>query len=736
MKNLSARVRGMFNKVTKKVYQILPIPISYKYKIKNFLLTKCRFIFIEPTNIQPSLPQPSEQKSSSALDQSELPIANGIWEWADYKLLKDRVHAQKKLRAGQNDNETVPMINISKLDKFAASIHLPEPGLHPEVSIIIPVYNNIKLTLECLASIARNTDTKIPYEIIVADDASTDITAKVLSKIKNLRVKTHPKNLGFLQNCNATFPEARGNYTLLLNNDTQVQSGWLTALLNVYQSEPQVGAVGAKIIFPNGILQEAGAHILNNAAIEMIGYGESPKQPRYNYLREVDYCSGVCLLLKTDLLKELQGFDPTFTPAYYEVVDLCLRIKARGLRILYCPDAVIVHHLSKTSVIQSLSYKLQCAVRNSQKMREKWQTKLNTLDDVKLIAFYLPQYHPIPENDIWWGKGFTEWRNVTKAKQNFVGHYQPRLPADLGYYDLRVPEVMEEQTKLAKRYGIDAFCYYYYWFAGKRLLERPLEAMLETNTPNFPFCLCWANEDWTRRWESKENNVLMAQNHTEEDDIAVINDLCRYFKSPSYLKVNNKPLLLVYRVDHFPNFKRTAEIWRDVCLRNGIGEIYLAMVESYQFGVTNVSPKVYGCDAAVEFPPHHEVKKHLTHQLNKLNPEFSGVVLDYKEIIIDYCTKGYPNYPRFSGVTMGWDNTARKQNHSLCYHNATPGAFQVWLENAIETAKQQFVGDERLVFVNAWNEWAEGAYLEPDMRFGHAYLEAVKNAKEAHLLFK
>jgi O-antigen biosynthesis protein len=349
----------------------------------------------------------------------------------------------------------------------------------------------------------------------------------------------------------------------------------------------------------------------------------------------------------------------------------------------------------------------------------------------RLIAFYLPQFHPIPENDRWWGKGFTEWTNVAKAKPNFLGHDQPRQPADLGFYDLRIPEVMREQIKLAKEYGVDAFCFYYYWFAGKRLLEKPLEMMLKHPDLAIPFCVCWANENWTRRWDGRNQDVLIAQDHSETDDLKVIADLATYFKSPHYLKVDGKPLLLIYRTDLFPEFSKTAERWRMFCRQEGLGEIYLAMVESAAFADQEINPSNYGCDAAVEFPPIGGTRGYAVPPSGEIiNQDFSGTVIHYHQMAKYYVGKKNPAYRRFPGVMPGWDNTARRQNNGVCFEYSTPGAFQAWLEKSIEKTEEHHERDERLVFINAWNEWAEGAYLEPDRRFGHSFLEAVRKARE------
>jgi lipopolysaccharide biosynthesis protein len=257
--------------------------------------------------------------------------------------------------------------------------------------------------------------------------------------------------------------------------------------------------------------------------------------------------------------------------------------------------------------------------------------------------------------------------------------------------------------------------------------------MLETGKPDFPFCLCWANENWTRRWDGQENEILMAQNHSDEDDLAVIHDLMRYFRSPNYIRIDGKPLILVYRITLFPDFKRTASIWREECRRAGMGEIYIAQVESFELAAAGTHPQDMGCDAAVEFPPQGMAQPiDLTAPL--LNPQFQGSVADYRDIAVRYATRDIPAYKRFMGVMPGWDNTARRQDNSYSFTEATPGSFQAWMETTVARTKQQFSGDERLVFINAWNEWAEGTYLEPDRRFGHTFLEAHRNALDADYL--
>jgi GT2 family glycosyltransferase/SAM-dependent methyltransferase len=666
-------------------------------------------------------------------DPSSLPDADGSWEWADGAEIRQRLAGAeaRRLHALRVRPCNIISLQESELDAAVAGLRFPESS-EPLVSILVPTFGNFKYTVECLLSIAR-CGSSVASEVIIADDASTDGTVERLAGVPNLRVLAAPKNLGFLRNVNRALPEARGRFIALLNNDVQVLPGWLNALVAPAQELERVGAVGPKILYPSGHLQEAGCAFRPDGTTEMVGLNDSPELPQYNYLREVDYCSGACLLVDAAAFKALGGFDDALAPAYCEDSDLCLRLRERGLRILYNPAAVVVHHLSKTTALTGDDVKLAQVGRNLDKFVRKWQPTLDQLTDVRVVAFYLPQFHPIPENDRWWGAGFTEWRNVAQAQPNFVGHYQPRLPADLGFYDLRAPETADRQGALARRYGIDAFCYYYYWFAGRRLLDMPLERLLTQGRPDVPFCLCWANENWTRRWDGQEHEILMAQAHSDADDEAVIRDLLRYLRHPNYLKVAGKPLLAVYRVPLFPDFSQTAATWRRICREEGLGEIYLAMVESFDLVSKALNPATFGCDAAIEFPPHGMANPGPPSG-PVTNARFVGQVADYRELVARYCLREQPGYTRFRGLAPGWDNTARRQDTSFCLENATPGAFEVWAEFAIDQTRRMRSGDERLVFVNAWNEWAEGAYLEPDLRFGHGFLEALKNAKESALL--
>lgn len=665
------------------------------------------------------------------------PSADGKWEWSDYQQVKSRITEITAKRRSKRISATTPLFDIAKdsYSSTARQVIFPDLVSKPNVSIIMPVFNNLKFSLECLLSISAHSDPTVTYEVIVADDASTDETVDVLSAIPNLRLIRNKENVGFLRNCNLALAQVKGDYTLYINNDIQVTAGWLKTLLETFSSRERVGVVGPKFIYPNGHLQEAGAAFRLDGTSDMVGLNEHPTQARYSYTRRVDYVSGACLMLPTALAKQLGGFSEEYLPCYCEDADLCLRVQEAGYYAYCNPGATIVHHLSKTTASLDENFKLRSISKNLAVLRNRWIDRIEKNVNPKIITFYLPQFYPFPENEKWWGKGFTEWTNVSKAKPNFVGHYQPRLPADLGFYDLRLPEVMVKQAELAKRYGIHGFCYYYYWFAGKRLLDRPIEQMLANREIDMPFCLCWANENWTRRWDGQDKEILIAQAHSPADDKAIIMDLIRYFRDPRYIRIDGRPMILVYRVKLLPDFLETTRRWREVCKEEGIGEIYIVMVESFELVQMNSQPSDFGCDAAIEFPP-HGLATSCKPSGEVINPHFSGSIGDYRDVAVTYATREIPSYTRFHCAMPGWDNTARMQNKSFCFEQATPGAFQAWLEEVISQTRMQHYGEERLVFINAWNEWAEGAYLEPDTRFGHTLLEAVKNALDAESLLR
>jgi hypothetical protein len=359
---------------------------------------------------------------------------------------------------------------------------------------------------------------------------------------------------------------------------------------------------------------------------------------------------------------------------------------------------------------------------------------------VRAIAFHLPQFHPVPENDEWWGKGFTEWTNVARAKPLFPGHYQPHLPADLGFYDLRLPEARAAQAELAASYGIHGFCYYHYWFNGRQVLERPVEAIWQSGEPDFPFCLCWANENWTRRWDGLNDEVLLEQQYTEADDVAHIRALIPFFSDRRYIRVMERPLFLVYRASRFPEPERTAEIWRREAERAGLKGLFLVRVESH---TESGDPRAIGFDYSLEFQPkwaglfEQRIRRRKWWQRRKLRtaePAFyNHVIYEYEKLVRQALAAPAPAYSRIPCVCPGWDNSPRRKEGANIFINSTPEKYERWLREVVNRLKPEsepedhgLISPRTLVFINAWNEWAEGNHLEPCQEWGRAYLEATK----------
>jgi lipopolysaccharide biosynthesis protein len=357
---------------------------------------------------------------------------------------------------------------------------------------------------------------------------------------------------------------------------------------------------------------------------------------------------------------------------------------------------------------------------------------------IRAIAFLLPQFHPIPENDEWWGKGFTEWTNVTKARPLFEGHYQPHLPADLGFYDLRLPEAREAQATLAREYGVYGFCYYHYWFNGHRILERPINEVLSSGKPDFPFCLCWANENWSRRWDGRNGEVLLAQTYSPEDDIAHIRALKQYFDDPRYIRLSDKPLMLIYRASNLPDPVGTVARWRAEAKKLGLPGIHLCNVESLPIdrGMTVTA----GFDAAVEFAPdwsgfkdglHRSTSWRIACKLRLANPAYlENHVSNYADIMRYMLTKLPVDYLQYPCVTPSWDNAARRQRGATILTGSTPDLYGQWLREIVKRTRER-PAEQQLVFINAWNEWAEGNHLEPCIRWGRHYLDETRSALNA-----
>jgi lipopolysaccharide biosynthesis protein len=346
----------------------------------------------------------------------------------------------------------------------------------------------------------------------------------------------------------------------------------------------------------------------------------------------------------------------------------------------------------------------------------------------RVLAFYLPQFHQTPENDEWWGEGFTEWVNVDRARPLYAGHAQPVEPGELGRYDLSDVKVMQQQADLAADHGVAGFMMYHYWFDGRALLDTPLRNLLADPSIDFPFALCWANESWTRRWDGLDQDVLIAQTYPQGWEDAFYEDLLPALRDHRYLRVDGKPLLVIYRLGQLPDAARTIARWRERAADDGLGGLHvLAVTPSRDF---EALPReaAEALDGLVHFPPGSGIGlQSLRGIAPGLDPGLSGDIYSYDAAVdgADLRTTGPHGLRVHPGVMPGWDNTPRRGAAAYAFHRGNPVSFRRWLTRAVDAAAAG--GDEPLVFVNAWNEWAEGAYLEPDARFGRANLETVRD---------
>jgi lipopolysaccharide biosynthesis protein len=369
---------------------------------------------------------------------------------------------------------------------------------------------------------------------------------------------------------------------------------------------------------------------------------------------------------------------------------------------------------------------------------------VTAMKNLKLVAFYLPQFHRIPENDRWWGDGFTEWTNVTKAKPYFPGHHQPHAPLNDNYYDLSDPGVMVEQAKMAQKYGISGFCFYHYWFNGHKLLETPVEMMLKSKKPDFPFMLCWANENWTRRWDGEDAEVLIAQSYETHDFDAHAKYLAPYMQDKRYINIDGKPVLAIYRADYLPQKQSFIQNIRESLERAGVSDVVLlAMSRNADIDASLLN---LGIDRIIDFRPDQKNAEgtSLLSKLLRVIPQYlkreRRVII--KAIFPKLIYSFYFNYKNYAINNMNallrenhypcvvptWDNSARRKHLATIIQNNDPNMYGIWLEKAIQSVLNR--SGDQIVFINAWNEWAEGCHLEPDEYHGDAFLQATLKAAQ------
>lgn len=350
---------------------------------------------------------------------------------------------------------------------------------------------------------------------------------------------------------------------------------------------------------------------------------------------------------------------------------------------------------------------------------------VRTNSDPKIFAYYLPQFHAIEENDNAHGKGFTEWTNVASCVPQFVGHEQPKIPYDVGFYNLLMPGVMERQVEIAKAYGLYGFCFYYYWFSGKKVLEKPLEYFLHSSI-DFKFHFCWANENWSKLWDGGDREVILKQELKEADAEKFFADILPYIKDERYEKIDNKPLLMIYRPSLFDKtvFCQFIATLQRLAKQEGFNGLYIMAANAFE----KISPKDYSCEGVIEFPPHQLPRKEIA--VRKINPKLPLAVHDLTEYIAKRKYIYPTSYPVWKACFPSWDNTPRKLYSHAWVWKISPEQYKTWLAGILAWTKQTYPVGKQYVYINAWNEWAEGAILEPTVRRGYQNLEIVKQCLE------
>jgi GT2 family glycosyltransferase len=645
-----------------------------------------------------------------------------------YYEFKERI-AKRKLSQDNSkiDNALFEFSDENEMEAFLEKLKAFPASEKPDISILIPVYKAKKELIECIYSIYNSTLENLTFEIIIADDCvEDDEIQRLLADIPSIKYIKNDVNLGFLRNVNNAIEFVSAEVTLLLNSDIQLEESCIKNLYFELLSDKNIGVTGPKILYPNGLLQEAGGSVKPNLETGMCGHGENPDDPRFNFSRDVDYISGACLAFATNDFIGNGKFDEELQPAYCEDLDYCLRVTQSGKKVRYVNSAIAHHHLSVSMNTKSPLFKIIQTAKNKNYLLKKHSKYLQSKSK-KVIALYLPQFHETKRNNLWWGKGFTEWTGANNAKPNFIGHYQPHVSSELGFYNLTSPESHLKQEIIAKENNIAAFCFYYYNFGkGNEILQRALETYLASGS-KMPFMLCWANENWTRTWDGEEKNVLLKQEaNSDTDFLQVLKDMERFIISPNNYTINGKKAICIYRASQFENFQHKISLWRDYWREKYDQELHIILFDSMERVTNAIPPEKLGADAAVEFPPHGVTSRTTIPSEEITNHEFKGTLVDYQDAVEELLLRKHPGYKRYPSTFPSWDNTPRRQDTATIFTDSHPSIFQVYFEEKMKES-DLYSDDEKLVFVNAWNEWGEGTHLEPDIKFGRTYLQIINS---------
>lgn len=647
-------------------------------------------------------------------------------------------------------------------------------------SIIIPT---MQKDVEILNKLIFELDnSNLVDEILIIDNS----TKGFLSNSKKVRVIVPKKNLFVNPAWNLGVREAKNEIVGIFNDDILLPLNFIEEVNNFIQKTPDFGIIGLDSNYIRNYEKKDFETYPNNSKLTFRPFKKTiyteyfgsaffiKKENYYEIPKNIKVWCGDNYLLKKNLdnnktnyeiigaeIKHLKSmtvgnkkFEKICEKDVYNYAKINLEFKKhshyKSKRKTFLRNIFSLRNENKHKVLTITGIKIKIgkkqycskkykkeytdwlAKRNLEKSLEFVPFKKNkiTKNDEKLIAFYLPQFHTFKENDEWHGKGFSEWTNVTKAIPQFTGHNQPQLPIDVGFYDLSTDKVMYRQIELAKNYGIYGFCFHYYWFSGKRLMEKPIFNYLNNKELDLPFCLCFANENWSKNWDGGDKEVLIEQKFLEDDPKQFAQDIMPFFADERYIKINNKPILVVYKPQLFKKeiLKNFADELNKKAKENGLDGVYLIMAKTQDI---ETNPEEFFMDAVVEFPP-HIIDRYAKQVIKKtyLNPSFNGRIFDMEEFIKNQEFLYETDFKLYKTVFPSWDNTARKAYTGASVFEISPELYKKWLKDCIDWTKENNNKDEQFIFINAWNEWAEGAHLEPDQKYGYAYLQATKEVLE------
>ncbi len=647
-------------------------------------------------------------------------------------------------------------------------------------SIIIPT---MQKDVEILNKLIFELDnSNLVDEILIIDNS----TKGFLSNSKKVRVIVPKKNLFVNPAWNLGVREAKNEIVGIFNDDILLPLNFIEEVNNFIQKTPDFGIIGLDSNYMRNYEKKDFETYPNNSKLTFKPFDKTiyteyfssaffiKKENYYEIPKNIKVWCGDNYLLKKNLdnnktnyeiigaeIKHLKSmtvgnkkFEKICEKDVYNYAKINPEFKKhshyKGKRKTFLKTLFSLRNENKHKVLTITGIKIKIGKKQycSKKYKKEytdWLAKRNlekslefvpyekneiTNSNERLIAFYLPQFHTFKENDEWHGKGFSEWTNVTKAIPQFTGHNQPQLPIDVGFYDLSTDKVMYRQIELAKNYGIYGFCFHYYWFSGKRLMEKPIFNYLNNKELDLPFCLCFANENWSKNWDGGDKEVLIEQKFLEDDPKQFAQDIMPFFEDERYIKINNKPILVVYKPQLFKKeiLKNFVYELNKKAKENGLDGVYLIMAKTQD---AEINPKEFFMDAVVEFPP-HIIDRYAKEVIKKtyLNPFFNARVFDMEEFIKNQEFLYETDYKLYKTVFPSWDNTARKAYTGASVFEISPELYKKWLKDCINWTKENNNKDEQFIFINAWNEWAEGAHLEPDQKYGYAYLQATKEALE------